>query len=120
MESTLTEKPGDLFAQAERELQQSEVLSKYGGPFFTFFFWCFSQIFAMHLFLFINNYGQASALEVALCFPDFLGSKLLNGCLVVWPSNLCLQGIQQFQDSKSTFIIGDYKIFPKISSIIVT
>ena len=29
-----------------------------------------------------------------LYFPGFWGSKLLNGCLVVRPSNLCLQGIQ--------------------------
>ena len=32
--------------------------------------------------------------QSCLYFPGFWGSKLLNGCLVVRPSNLCLQGIQ--------------------------
>ena len=29
-----------------------------------------------------------------LYFPGFWGSKLLNGCLVVRPSNICLRGMQ--------------------------
>ena len=59
------------FAQAETELPQSEILSKDAGPFFTFFFRCVSHIFAIHLFLFINNYGQASAHKVAYIFKVF-------------------------------------------------
>ena len=43
-----------------------------------------------------------------------MGSKWLNGCLVVWPSKLCLRGIQKFQNSKSTFIFSDFRIFPKM------
>ena len=66
MDAPLTEKPGGSFAQAETELPQSEILSKDAGPFFTFFFRCFSHSFAMHLFLF-----QASALEVAYIFKVF-------------------------------------------------
>ena len=55
IDASLTEKPGDSFAQAETERPQSEILSKYAGPFLTFFFRCFSHIFAIHLFLFISN-----------------------------------------------------------------
>ena len=71
------EKPGDSFAQAETELPQSEILSKDAGPFFTFFFRCFSHIFAIHLFLFTSNYGQASALEVAYIFKVFWAQSCL-------------------------------------------
>ena len=61
-------KPGGSFAQAETELPQGEILSKDAGPFLTFFFRCFSNIFAIHLFLFISNYGQAPAHEIAYIF----------------------------------------------------
>ena len=77
IEASLTEKPGDSFAQAETERPQSEILSKYAGPFLTFFFRCFSHIFAIHLFLFISNYGQASALEVAYIFKVFWAQSCL-------------------------------------------
>ena len=70
-------KPGGSFAQAETELPQSEVLSKDAGPFFTFFFRCFSHIIAIDLFLFINNYGQASSLEVAYIFKVFCAQSCL-------------------------------------------
>ena len=39
-----------------------------------------------------------------LYFQSFLSSELFNGCLVVWPNNLCLLGMQQF----SRFKIGIY------------
>ena len=71
------EKPGDSFTQAETEVPQSEVLSKDGGLFFTFFFRCSAHIFALHLFLFINNYGQASAPEVAYIFKVFWAQSCL-------------------------------------------
>ena len=77
IDASLTEKPGDSFAQAETERPQSEILSKYAGPFLTFFFRCFSHIFAIHLFLFISNYGQASALEVAYIFKVFWAQSCL-------------------------------------------
>ena len=83
MDAPLTEKPDDSFPQAEAGLPQSEILSKDAGPLFTFFFRCFSHSFGIHLFLFINSSGQASAPEVAYIFKVFWTQKLLNGCLVV-------------------------------------
>ena len=71
----LTEKPGGSFAKAEKELPQGEILSKDAGHFLNFLFKCFSHVFAVHLFLFISNYGQASALEVAYIFK-FFGLKV--------------------------------------------
>ena len=71
------EKPGGLFAKAEKELSQGEILSKVAGHFLTFLFKCFSQIFAIHLFLFISNYGQASALEVTYIFKVFWAQSCL-------------------------------------------
>ena len=49
-----------------------------------------------------------------LIFSRFLGSKLLNGSLVVWPSNLYCKEYSNFQYSKSIFMISDFKIFPII------
>ena len=66
-----TEKGGGSFAQAETELLHGEILSKDAGPSLTFFLRCFSHIFAKLLFLFISNYGQASALEIAHIFMVF-------------------------------------------------
>ena len=72
------EKRGGSFAQAEAELPWSEILSKDAGLFFTFFFRCSCHIFAIHLFLFISNYGQASTLEVAYIFK------------ISWPQNILI------------------------------
>ena len=77
VDGPLTEKPGGSFAQAETELPQGEILSKDAGPFLTFFFRCFSHIFAKLLFLFISNYGQASALEIAYIFEVFWAQSCL-------------------------------------------
>ena len=44
--------------------------------------------------LFYTQLGSARIPQSCLFFQDFRGSKLLNGCLIVWPSNLCLLGIQ--------------------------
>ena len=77
VDAPLTEKPAASFAQAETELPQCEILSKDAGPFFTFFFRCFSHIFAIHLFLFASNYGQASALEVAYILKVFWAQSFL-------------------------------------------
>ena len=65
------------------------------GPFLkiSFFFRCFSHIFAVHLF-FYNQLGSGFSPQSCLYFRGSLISKLLNGCLVVWQNNLCLQGIQ--------------------------
>ena len=77
MDAPLTEKPDGSFAQTETELLQGEILSKDAGPFLTFFFRCFSHIFAKLLFLFISNYGQASALEIAYIFKVFWAQSCL-------------------------------------------
>ena len=76
MDAPLTEKPDGSFAQTETELLQGEILSKDAGPFLIFLFRCFSRMFAMHLFLFISNYGQASALEIDFIFSKVLGVKV--------------------------------------------
>ena len=81
----LTEKPGCSFAQAETELPQGEILRKDVGPFLTFFFRCFSHIFAIKLFLFISNYGQALALEIAYIFKAFWAQS----CLMVAVTYVC-------------------------------
>ena len=81
MDAPLTEKPGGSFAQAETELPQSEILSKDAGPFFDLFFRCYSSHFC---YILISIYKQLwSRSRSCLYFQGFLGSKLLNGCLVV-------------------------------------
>ena len=77
----------DLHTQKLRTIPEREILTKDAGPFVTFFFRCFSHSFSIHLFLFISN-------SKLLIFSRFFGPKLLNGCLVVWPNNLRLQGRQ--------------------------
>ena len=42
------------------------------------------------------------------------GSKLLNSCLVVSPSNYLWKEYNNFLDSKFIFMIKDFKIFPLI------
>ena len=78
----------------------------------------FGTLLLCALLLFINNLStrQVRGLISQSCpqFQDFLDSKLPKGCSAVLPSNLCLRGIQQFQDSKSLFIISDFKIFTKM------
>ena len=44
--------------------------------------------------LFYKRLESGLSPQSCLYFQGFWGSKLLNDCLVVWPSNLCLQGIQ--------------------------
>ena len=61
---------------------------------------------------FYKQLRSGLSLKSCFYFQGFWGSKLLNGCFVVWPSNLCLRGIQFFQYSKSMLMISDFKIFP--------
>ena len=61
----------------KQELPRSKTLSKDARPFLTFFFRCFSHIFAIYLFLFISNYGQVSALKDAYIFKVFLAQSCL-------------------------------------------
>ena len=56
----------------------------------------------IHVLFFTSNYGQASALKVSYIFKVFgAQSCLINGCFVVWPSNLCLRGIQKLSGFKT-------------------
>ena len=49
---------------------------------------------------FYKQHGPRLSPQSCLNFPGFQGSELLNGCLVVLPSNLCLRGIQKFSRFK--------------------
>ena len=75
----------------------------------------FSQFCCTLIFIY-KQLGSGVGPQSCLYFQGFMGSRLLNVCSAVWSSNLCLQGIQLFQDLKSTFIISDFKIFPKMFS----
>ena len=44
--------------------------------------------------LFFKQLGSDLSPEKCSYFQGFWGSRLLNDCLVIWPSNLCLRGIQ--------------------------
>ena len=44
--------------------------------------------------LFYKQLGSGLSPQSCLCFQDFWSLRLLNGCLVVWQSNICLQGIK--------------------------
>ena len=46
---------------------------------------------ALHFF---KQLGSVLSPQSCVYFQSFRSSKLFNGCLVVWPSNLCLHGIQ--------------------------
>ena len=73
VDAPLTEKPAASFAQAETELPQSEILRKDAGPFFTFFFRCFSHIIAIDLITMVRP--QLSKL---LIFSRFFGLKVAS------------------------------------------
>ena len=45
---------------------------------------------------FTLHYFLKKELKSGLSLKSFRGSKLLNGCLVVWQSDLCMDGIQEF------------------------
>ena len=54
----------------------------------------------LYTLFFYKQLGLGLSPQGYLYFQRFWGSKLLNGCLVVPPSNLCLQGIQWFSGLK--------------------
>ena len=64
----------------------------------------------IHLFFYKQLESDLSP-ESGLYFEGFRGSKLLNGCLVVWPSNIVWEECNNLQDSKSMFMIADFKVF---------
>ena len=67
--------------------------------------------FTIHLF-FHQQLGRGLSPQSCLYFQGFGGSKLLNSCLVVWPSNLCLRGIRQFSGFKFNIYDQCFKNFP--------
>ena len=68
----------------------------------------------MSLQLFFKQLGSDLSPQSCLYFHGSWGSKcfqVLNGFLVVWPSNLCLQRIQQFWGFKINIYDQRFKIF---------
>ena len=54
----------------------------------------------MRLKFVYKQLGSDLSPQSCLYFQSYRGSKSVNGCLVVWPSNLCLWGIQWFSEFK--------------------
>ena len=68
------------------------------------------NIFRHTLVFFISNQGQASALKVAYVFKVF-GAQ---SCLMVEQVTYVYKKYNNFQDSKSIFMISNFKNFPII------
>ena len=49
---------------------------------------------------FHKQLGSGLSPHISLYFQGFQGSKLLYGCLVIWPSSLCLRPMQEFSGFK--------------------
>ena len=80
------------------------------SAFSLFWFHCISyEYLSFFMHFFITNYGQVLSLKVAYIF-EVWGSKLNNGCSAVWIT-VCKK-YNNFQDSKSLFMITDFKISP--------
>ena len=59
---------------------------------------------------FYKQLGSDLNSQSCLYFQRFRGSELLNGCLIIWPSNLC-EEYNNFQNSRSMYLITDFKVF---------
>ena len=59
--------------------------------------------------IFYKQLGSGLSPQSCFYFQVAWGSKLLNGCLVVWPSNLCVQEYSNFEDSKPQLFYAYYK-----------
>ena len=57
---------------------------------------------------FYKQLGSGLGRENCLYFHGFWGSKLLDGCFGV------SEELNSIQDSKSIFMISDFKFFPKM------
>ena len=62
---------------------------------------------------FNKQLGSGLSPQSYFYFKGFQGSKLFNGSLIIWPSNLC-EEYNNFLDSKSILLIDDFKIFPTV------
>ena len=67
---------------------------------------------SLYYTFFCKQLGSGLSPQNCVCFQGFWGSKLLNGCLVVWPSIYISEEYSNFQDSKLIFMIVDFKISP--------
>ena len=65
-------------------------------------------------YFFYKQLGSGLNPQSCLFFQVAWGLKLLNGCLLVWPSNLCLQEYSNFEDSRPIFKISDFNFLPKM------
>ena len=79
-----------------------------------FLFSLITLFFLFFFFFFCKQLESGLSLQCCFYFHGIRGSKLLNGCFVVLPSNLYLGKLNNVQDSKSIFMISDFKIFPII------
>ena len=67
-----------------------------------------------YTYYFYKQLGSSLSPQSYLYFKGFWGSKLCNGCLVVWSNKLCLRGMQKFSGLKLIFIFSDFKSFPVV------
>ena len=58
------------------------------------------KIKMMRLHFFCKQLRSGLSPQNCLYFQGFWGTKLLNGCFVVWPSTLCLREMQYFSGFK--------------------
>ena len=66
------------------------------------------------LICYYKHLGSYLSPQSCLHFQCFWDSKLLNGCLVVWLSNLCLRRIQHFSGIKAYVYHQWFKFFVKM------
>ena len=71
-------------------------------------FWEMILGYCNKLFFYKELVGSALSPQSCLYFQGFQGSNLLNVCLVVLPSNLCLRGIEWFSGFKINIIFDQW------------
>ena len=71
-------------------------------------------------YIFYKQLGSGLSRQSCLYFQGFRGSKLLNGCLAVWTSNLCLPGIQEFSQFKINIYDQWFQKFPNNAFVTAT
>ena len=106
-----------VFSLENKYLPQCKLIIKVKFDFTLIWkFMCIKNILIRKytLCFFYKQLGSSLSPQNCLHFQGFWGSKLLNGSLVVWPSNLYLWGIQWFSGFKTDFTVIDFKFFPKM------
>ena len=69
-------------------------------------------VFSCYYTFFYKQLWSGLSPQSCLYFQGFRDSKLLNVWLVFWPSNLCLQGMQEISEFKSDICDQWFKNFP--------